>query len=199
MDKAELAELVTQVARQAVDAAEERFAEKFGRPIMGRLDQLEIGVGRMDTRLDRMDTRLEQMDTRLEQMDTRLDRMDTRLDRMDTRLDQMDTRLDRMDTRLDRMDTRLDQIDTRLDQMDSHLGQVEKDIQKVQGDMSSEFFSLKRRMDEGFKSLEKEIGRNWESEKQDVSAVFGDIAKLKKTTTNHGKRLTALEKARGTR
>ncbi len=150
MDKAELAELVTQVARQAVDAAEERFAEKFGRPIMGRLDQLEIGVGRMDTRLDRMDTRL-------------------------------------------------DQIDTRLDQMDSHLGQVEKDIQKVQGDMSSEFFSLKRRMDEGFKSLEKEIGRNWESEKQDVSAVFGDIAKLKKTTTNHGKRLTALEKARGTR
>ena len=106
-------------------------------------------------------------------------------------------------TDLKQTQTDVKQIQTDLKQTQTDVKQIQVDLQTFKSDVSSEFFSLKRRMVHGFEELKAEIKRVRDTDHQDTMAVFGDMAKLRKrvnrlrvTAGNHEGRIAALEEAR---
>ena len=129
-------------------------------------------------------------DGRFDQLDKRLDQMDNRFEQMEVRLDQMDNRFEQMEVRLDQMDSRFEQIDSRFDQMEDMIG---KAIDRSEEFLLDELDRYDRKYERQFDKVNSRLDV-LEQLYRPAKTEADTIEILLKTTADHGKRISRLEK-----
>lgn len=115
---------------------------------------------------------------------------DGRFDQIDKRLDQMDSRLDQVDSRLDQMDSRFEQVDDRFKQLEK---KIEKEIARSEDFLLDELDRYDKKYERQFDKINSRLDV-LEQLYRPVKYETDTIEILLKTTADHGRRISHLEK-----
>ncbi|MCM1124099.1 MAG: hypothetical protein NC416_16075 [Eubacterium sp.] len=59
--------------------------------LMGRMDGVDRGLAKLDSKIDRLESRLDKVESRLDKVESRLDKVENRLDHLSDKIDKMES------------------------------------------------------------------------------------------------------------